>query len=36
MNRPRRIVGIGGTRRARSSSELLVRAVLDACARRGA
>ena len=32
----RRIVGIGGTRRACSSSELLVRAVLDACSARGA
>jgi FMN reductase len=32
----RHVVGIGGTFRAGSSSELLVRAVLDACARCGA
>ncbi|OAN63150.1 NADPH-dependent FMN reductase [Sphingomonas sp. TDK1] len=32
----RRIVGIGGTLRANSSSELLARAVLAECARRGA
>lgn len=31
-----RIVGIGGTLRSGSSSELLVRAVLDACAQAGA
>ena len=31
-----RVVGIGGTFRAASSSELLVRAVLDACAAMGA
>jgi FMN reductase len=31
-----RIVGIGGTLRAGSSSERLARAVLDACARQGA
>ena len=30
------IVGIGGTTRGGSSTELLVRAVLDACARQGA
>lgn len=33
---PRRIVGIGGTVRANSSSELLVRAVLRECAALGA
>jgi FMN reductase len=32
----KRVVGIGGTLRSGSSSELLVRAVLAACARRGA
>lgn len=32
----RRVVGIGGTFRAGSTSELLVRAVLDACAGAGA
>lgn len=36
MTRAPRVVGIGGTARAGSSTERLVQAVLDACARRGA